>query len=247
MWKVTPWVGYVVSFLTRILGAIGLLFLTGCASSDLSRRSATEVDNVYDSSQNIGNNSDPFGAYRNASQAVKGGIIGGAAGAIIGTASSAVGTVPGALGGAVFGAAMGAYIDTRTTWHDKLENAGGQVLVLGDQIKIIIPSATLFHSMTGNFNASAYKTLDRVASYLRTFDKISVKVAAYTNATGPARINQELSQQQADSVARYLWFRGINTRLLTAVGYGGNHLVRQNSYEWNENENYRIEITVEKL
>ncbi len=228
-------------------GSFIFLFLSGCASSNLSRDSATEVDNVYSSASQVGQGSDPLGAFRNASQAVKGGIIGGAAGAIVGTASSAVGTIPGALGGAVFGAAIGAYIDTQTTWNDKLENAGGQVFVLGDQVKIILPSSTLFHSMTGNLNTSAYPTLAKVAAYLRSFDKISVKVAAYTNATGPARINQELSQEQADRVARYLWSEGINARLLTSVGYGGTQLVRQNSYEWNENENYRIEITVEKL
>ncbi len=229
-----------------VLAILALTF-TGCASSDVSRNSAKEVDNVYNSAKNMGNGADPIGSYRNASQEVKGALIGGAAGAIVGTASSAIGTVPGTIGGAVFGAAMGAYIDRHTTWRDKLENAGGQIIVLGDQVKIIIPSKTLFHSMTGNLNPSAYPTLDMVADFLRSLDKISVKVAAYTNATGPASVNQALSQQQADSVARYLWERGVNARLMTAAGYDGSHLVAQNSYEWNENDNYRVEVTVEKL
>lgn len=223
------------------------LFLSGCASSDVSRNSATEVDNVYNSAKNVGSGQGPVGAYRNASQEVKGAIIGGAAGAIVGTASSAIGVVPGTVGGVVFGAAMGAYIDKHSTWRDRLDNAGGQVIILGDQVKIILPSGTLFNSMTGNLTASAYPTLDMVADYLRSLDKVTVKVAAYTNATGPARVNQEISQEQANSVARYLWLRGVNARMVTAVGYGGTHLVRQNSYEWNENENYRVEITVEKL
>lgn len=223
------------------------LFLTGCASSDVSRSSATEVDRVYNNAKNMGSGQGPIGAYRNASQEVKGGIIGGAAGALVGTASSAVGVVPGALGGAVFGAAMGAYIDRHTNWHDRLDNVGGQVIVLGDQVKIILPSASLFNGMTGTLNASAYPALDMVADYLRSLDKISVKVAAYTNATGPSRVNQEISQEQATSVSRYLWLRGVNARLMTAVGYGGSHLVSQNSYDWNGNENYRVEITVEKL
>ncbi len=237
----------VISLFAMMAWTVVFLLLTGCASSDLSRNSASEVDHVYNNAKNIGSGQGPIGAYRNASQEVKGGLIGGAAGALVGTASSAVGVVPGAIGGAVFGAAMGAYIDKHTNWHDRLDNAGGQVLVLGDQIKIILPSASLFNSMTGTLNASAYPTLDRVADYLRSLDKVSVKVAAYTNATGPERVNQELSQEQANSVSRYLWSRGVNARLMTAVGYGGSHLVSQNSYDWNGNENYRIEITVEKL
>lgn len=245
--RIRACIGCFIPLIGMMMSGIGVLSFTGCASSDVSRNSATEVDNVYNSAKKVGDGADPIGAYRNASQEVKGGIIGGAAGAIVGTASSAVGTVPGAIGGAVFGAALGAYIDQHTTWRDKLENAGGQIIILGDQVKVILPSNTLFHSMTGKLNAAAYPALDRVADFLRTLDKISVKVAAYTNATGPARVNQELSQEQADAVARYLWVRGVNARLMTAVGYGGTQLVTQNSYDWNGNDNYRVEVTVEKL
>lgn len=223
------------------------LLLTGCASSDVSRNAASEVDNVYSSASGVKNGADPIGAYQNANQAIKGGIIGGAAGAVAGSMSSGIGTMPGAIGGAVFGAAVGAYIDQHTSWQDRLENAGGQVIILGDQVKIIIPSSLLFHSMTSTLNASAYQTLDLVAQYLRSMTKVSIKIAAFTNATGPASINKVLSQEQADSVARTLWHSGVNARLMTAIGYGGAHLVRRNSLEWNEGENYRVEITTEKL
>ncbi len=236
-----------ISLLTVTTWVVAFLFLSACASSDLSRHSATEVDNVYNNAKKVGNGQDPVGAYRNASQEVKGALIGGAAGAIVGSMSTTVGVLPGTIGGAVFGAAIGAYIDSQTDWQDRLNNAGGQVIILGDQVRIILPSAMLFNSMTSDLNASAYPTLDKVAELLRSLDKVSVKVSAYTNATGPARVNQEISQAQADSVARYLWSEGVNARLMSAVGYGGTHLVRQNSYDWNENENYRVEITVEKL
>lgn len=235
------------SMLSATTWVAACFFLSACASSDVSRNSASEVDNVYNNAKTVGSGQGPIGAYRNASQEVKGGIIGAAAGAVVGSASSAVGLVPGTIGGAVFGAAIGAYIDKHTDWKDRLDNAGGQVIILGDQVKIILPSAMLFNSMTADLNTSAYPTLDKVADFLRSIDKISVKIAAYTNATGPARVNQEISQAQATSVARYLWSQGVNARLMTATGYGGTHLVRQNSYDWNGNENYRVEITVEKL
>lgn len=233
--------------LSTITIVMAYLFLTACASSDLSRDAATNVDDVVANASDIGKGSDPVGAFQTAKQVTKGGLLGAGAGAIIGSTVSGVGTVPGALGGAVFGAALGAYIDQHTTWRDKLENAGGQVIILGDQVKIILPSPFLFHSMTPTLNTAAYSTLDLVAQYIRSLDKIAVKIAAYTNAVGPARINQEISQEQAKSVARYLWTSGVNARLMTAAGYGGTNLVRQNSIEWNEGDNYRVEITVERV
>lgn len=228
---------------------IGMIFflLVGCASSDISRHAASQVDDVYNGAAGIGKGADPLGAYQTAKQATKGGIIGGATGAIAGSFINGVGTVPGALGGAVFGAALGAYIDQHTSWRDKLENSGGRVINLGNQVKIVLPSSLLFHSMTATLNTSAYAMLDLVAEYLRAMTKISVQIAAYTNATGPARINQELSQEQANSVARYLWKDGVNARLMTAAGYGGTHLVTQNSFDWNAGDNYRVEITAEKV
>jgi outer membrane protein OmpA-like peptidoglycan-associated protein len=227
---------------------IGVAFLiNGCASSDVSRSAADRADEVFNSAAGAGNVADPLGSYQSAAQATKGGIIGGATGAIAGSFINGVGTVPGALGGAVFGAALGAYIDQHTTWRDRLENAGGKVIILGDQVKIILPSSLLFRSMTPKLTASAYSTLDLVADYLCSMEKIAIKVSAYTNATGPARINQEISQEQATNVARYLWTKGVNARLMTARGYGGSHLVRQNSFEWNAGENYRVEITVENM
>lgn len=226
---------------------LAFLFLCGCASSDISRNAASQVDDVYDSASGIGKGADPMGSFQTAKQATKGGIIGGATGAVAGSFINGVGTVPGAIGGAIFGAALGAYIDQHTTWRDKLENGGGRIIVLGDQVKIVIPSSLLFHSMTTTLNSSAYSLLDLVAEYLRSFSKISVKVAAFTNNTGTERINQTLSQEQANSVARYLWKAGVNARLMTATGYGGTHLVTQNTFDWNQGDNYRVEITAEKL
>lgn len=226
---------------------MAFLLLTGCASSDISRQAASQVDDVYNGAAGVGQKTDPLGAYQTATQAMKGGIIGGAAGAVAGTFINGVGTVPGALGGIVFGAALGAYIDQHTNWRDRLENSGGRVIVLGDQVKIVLPSSLLFHSMTPDLNTSAYASLDLVAQYLRSMSKVSIQVAAYTNATGPARINQELSQEQANSVARYLWTDGVNARLMTAVGRGGTHLVTQNTFDWNSGDNYRVEITVERV
>jgi outer membrane protein OmpA-like peptidoglycan-associated protein len=76
---------------------------------------------------------------------------------------------------------------------------------------------------------------------------MSVKVSAYTDDGGAPEVNLALSKEQAETIVRYLWMRGINTRLLTASGKGGVNKVSNSSYYWGRDVNNRIEITLEKL
>ena len=55
-----------------------------------------------------------------------------------------------------------------------------------------------------------------------------------------------LSQQQASAVAKFLTASGVDARILYAEGYGGARLVSPNNGQW-ESDNYRIEVTLEKL
>lgn len=225
--------------------------LSGCASSDLARSTTGEIDQAYgsvtSSISNLGKGS-LADSYQNSSQTAKGALIGGVAGGVFGgVTSNGIGAIAGAATGAILGGALGAYIDAHTSLVDRLKNRGARVFVLGDQVLIVIPSNRLFYTRSANIRYPDYSTLDSVAELIGHFTNVSVKVAAYTNASGPAEVDLALSQQQANNVARYLWKRGVDTRLLYAAGYGGTHLVMRNSLDWSCNDNYRIEITFEKL
>jgi outer membrane protein OmpA-like peptidoglycan-associated protein len=225
-------------------------FLIGCASSDVSRSSADQVDGAYENSASFLNNmgrDNPADAYQNSTQTAKGVLLGGATGAIAGGLTTGVGAFPGAAGGAVFGGIIGAYIDHQTNLLDQLENRGVRVIVLGDQIMVVLPSAQIFKNATPSIKFQANSTLDLVAKLINSYTTMSIKVAAYTNDSSlPPAINRALSQQQANNVMRYLWPR-VNTRLLSAAGYGGCHLVQRNNLVWDQGDNYRVEITLEKL
>lgn len=227
-----------------------LFFLQGCASSDMSRNAATSIDNLHygtQSSLSQAGNGSVVDTYQNTSQTTKGVMIGGVTGGVVGGLTHGVGAVSGVIIGGILGGALGAYIDAHTTLVDKLENRGVKVFVLGDQVMIVIPSNRLFDGTTPRIRNTSYSTLDLVAQLIGNYTNITVKVSAYTNATGPAAVDLALSQQQAERVARYLWKRGVNTRLLYAEGYGGTNLVAKNSLDWSESDNYRVEITFEKL
>jgi outer membrane protein OmpA-like peptidoglycan-associated protein len=168
-------------------------------------------------------------------------------GALAGAATSGgSGILPGLGLGAIFGGAIGAYIDSHTTLADKLINRGVQVVQLGDQILIVIPSFILFDEKTSHLLAGSYGTLDLVVEFINRYPNMSVKIAGYTSAFEPQDVSIILSKQQAEKVMRYMWNRRLNTRLLFAEGYGGCKLVTANNGDWGS-DNYRIEITLEKL
>jgi outer membrane protein OmpA-like peptidoglycan-associated protein len=227
---------------------ISCFFLSSCASSTVSRDAASNVDmGVQNAKSLVDSDGSIVDSYQNASQKAKGFMLGGAAGAGVGALSSGIGIIPGAAVGALFGGTYGSYIDSYTSYSDQLENRGATMVVLGDQILIILPSASIFHAMTANIKPDAYSTLKLVAKYINGYTKMLVKIAAYTNAVGPKEVDLALSQQQAESVAKFLWACGLDARLTYAVGYGGTHLVQKNFSSWDESDNYRIEITLEKL
>lgn len=223
--------------------------LSSCASSNVTRDVTANIDEgVENTRQRVDNatSGNLADSYQNASQATKGAMLGGATGGVIG-ASSSIGFLPGAAVGAVLGASYGAYIDSNASVEDQLQNRGATTVVLGDQMLIVLPSYRIFYPMSARIKPDAFSTLNLVVRYVNSHTKMLVKIAAYTNALGPRDVDLALSQEQAERVSKFLAVSGIDARVLYAVGYGGTHLVRNTSYEWGENDNYRIEITLEKL
>lgn len=248
---------FLLSFLSKVAPRVLILLipfcliLSGCASSNVSRYAATNVDLGVQNAKNLvvaGAEGSIVDTYQNLGQSVKGALIGGAAGAIVGSVSSGgIGTLAGAGAGVIFGASYGAYINSNINLEDDLRNRGVNLVELGDQLMIVIPSARLFSPMASQIRPEAFTTLYLVTKYINRFNKILVKIAAYTNDTGSPRVDISLSNEQAQSIAKFFLADGIDARLLYAVGYGGTHLVSRNALTWGASDNYRIEITLEKM
>ncbi len=223
--------------------------LSGCASSNVSRDAAAGMDMGV---QNARNMTDSAGdtnivdSYQNSSNATKGALIGGAAGGVAGAFTSGIGVIPGAATGAILGASYGSYIDVNETLEDKLQNRGVTIVVLGDQVLIVIPSWRVFDPWSPRIKPQAYSTLALVARYINRFVKMGVNVTGYTDDSGSRTVDFALSQEQANNVLRFLQLNNVSARLLYAQGCGSTRLVTRNTGEW-ESDNYRIEITLEKL
>lgn len=225
------------------------LLVSGCASSDVSRTVSSNVDRGVCNFRSMSDGTtDSYivDSYANANQTTKGALVGGAAGAITGAlAATGVGVIPGAATGMLLGASYGRYIDSKTDIRDQIENRGGTIVVLGDQILIVIPSDRLFRPNSAYIKPQAYSTLCLIAKYINCYVNMMVRVAAYTNDSGSSCLDMSLSKQQAQRVAKMLLQSCLDTRVLYAEGYGSGHLVMNNCCGWGS-PNFRIEITLEK-
>ena len=101
-----------------------------------------------------------------------------------------------------------------------VKSYGIQIIKVGDQRLIIIPSDKAFLQQTPVVDPDYYCALNKLACYLYGLNKLYIKVEAYTTCSGcPAR-DFALTRQQAQVIEAYLWNRGIDARFVYAIGYG---------------------------
>jgi len=175
-------------------------------------------------------------------------LTGAASGAVIGgIAAGGVGAGIGSIMGGVIGASFGNILASHYTMVDKLQYSGVQVIQVGDEIKLILPSDRFFTLHSSQLNIHYYPVLARVAQFLSQFQKISIKIAGYTDNGSTWRRDLALSRAQARHIMIYLWSYGVESRLIYAQGYGAVNPMASNMTAKGRRFNRRIEITLRKI
>ncbi len=124
-----------------------------------------------------------------------------------------------------------------------------QVIRLGQTWKFIFPSDDLFDNDTAEINDNYKPILNVVADFMRTYSKISVKIASFSNKpehdilTKFGTITDELTTRQANAVLKYFTSHHIDARLIYAVGEGGKDEVAWNGTEAGRRFNRRVEVS----
>jgi outer membrane protein OmpA-like peptidoglycan-associated protein len=93
---------------------------------------------------------------------------------------------------------------------------------------------------------TSYAALDEVVTILNNNPTLRLMIDGYTDNTGKAITNLELSQRRTDAVKKYLTDKGIPTRRLSALGHGADNPVADNSTEAGRTQNRRVELKLEK-
>ena len=108
-----------------------------------------------------------------------------------------------------------------------------------------------FHNLnfaTGSaaLNTEAQKEVDNLAAILKAYPGVKVEIAGYTDNTGDAASNKQLSHKRAGAVMGRLIAQGIDASRVKAMGYGQENPVADNSTEEGRAQNRRIEVQLVK-
>jgi len=187
----------------------------------------------------------------------KGTLIGSGAGAAIGAGigyliggdgkAAAIGAGIGTAVGAGTGALIGNKMDKKAAELAALEDA--QVETVTDvnglkAIKVTFDSGILF-----DFNKSALKpeakaSLDKFAEKMADMTETNINVYGHTDNKGTAEANKKVSNQRAETVAKYLIQKGIAKDRIVADGLSFDFPVADNDTEEGRAQNRRVEIYV---
>jgi outer membrane protein OmpA-like peptidoglycan-associated protein len=111
----------------------------------------------------------------------------------------------------------------------------GYVLTLGD---------VLFEFDRAELLPGAYRTIDKLVSFLKKYPNRNVLIEGHTDSIGTSDYNLDLSQRRADAVRIALVERDISLSRISTKGYGKRYPVASNDTEAGRQRNRRVEIVI---
>jgi outer membrane protein OmpA-like peptidoglycan-associated protein len=91
---------------------------------------------------------------------------------------------------------------------------------------------------------AGYRELRWLVEQLLPYPQAMLEVQGFADATGGEEHNQQLSEQRAERVARYLVTQGIDPERIRVTGFSENFPARANETAQGRNRNRRVEVTV---
>ena len=98
-----------------------------------------------------------------------------------------------------------------------------------------------------NSNAKLDKKASEIKELLAQYPELTLNIDGYTDNTGRAEYNQQLSERRAQSVVKALEQRGITTGVLTARGFGQDNPKCTNDTPEGRQCNRRVEVSIKSL
>ncbi|MGE3919444.1 MAG: OmpA family protein [Gammaproteobacteria bacterium] len=175
------------------------------------------------------------------------GKVGFVTGAVVGAVAVPGSPAMAAAVGAIWIGDIGHVIRSKQSLIEYLIYNGVEVIRVGDDVELVLSSDKFFHRDSANLNTQYFQVLNKIAELLRSFKKVSITVAGYTDDVGPWQRNLALSRLQALKLTQYFWTKGVDTRLMIAVGYGQERPIASNATLLGQRMNRRIEITLRQL
>jgi outer membrane protein OmpA-like peptidoglycan-associated protein len=89
-----------------------------------------------------------------------------------------------------------------------------------------------------------FRELDWFVKQMEPYPQAIIQVQGFADSTGTESLNQKLSEQRAESVARYLSSQGIDPSRIRTEGFASEFAARPNLTAEGRQRNRRVEVTV---
>lgn len=177
--------------------------------------------------------------------AIGGAVIGGILGNNLGKGGNgAMGAVLGGVIGGVAGGVIGNKMDKQAR---EIETAlpGAQVERVGEGIKLVLgENSVRFDTNKSTLTTTAKANLDKLVPVFKSYADTDIVIYGYTDSTGSAEYNLNLSQQRANSVEKYLESKGLNMSRFKMVGMGIADPIATNDTPEGRSQNRRVEFAI---
>jgi OOP family OmpA-OmpF porin len=88
-----------------------------------------------------------------------------------------------------------------------------------------------------------YSILDEVVSVMKMNPLMDILIEGHTDSVGSDKYNQSLSERRSQSVKKYLVSKGVESKRMTAMGFGESRPIASNESEKGRSKNRRVELT----
>ncbi|MEZ4388889.1 MAG: OmpA family protein [Candidatus Krumholzibacteriia bacterium] len=99
-----------------------------------------------------------------------------------------------------------------------------------------------FKSGSDQLTAESAMVLNKVADSLKAWPNVRIEVGGHTDSSGSSELNRTLSQKRAEAVRQFLIGSGVDAGRITAVGYGEDKPIADNSTKIGRAANRRVEL-----
>ena len=103
-----------------------------------------------------------------------------------------------------------------------------------------------FDTGKATLKPTSNKALNNLVDVLKLKNTMVVEIQGHTDNVGKPEDNMKLSQQRAEAVKTFLVSKGIDTKRVTAKGYGDTSPVENNATESGKAKNRRTSLKVLK-
>jgi outer membrane protein OmpA-like peptidoglycan-associated protein len=192
-------------------------------------------------------------ALKNTNNTQRGAGIGAASGAIIGGilgnnlgkgGKGAMGAVLGGVVGGVAGGVIGNKMDKQARQIDEAI-PGAEVKRVGEGIQLVLnENAVRFDTNKSTLTATAKQNLDKLAPVFGEYPDTDITIFGYTDSTGPADYNLQLSKERAASVRNYLVSKGVSSARFNVTGLGIADPIATNDTAEGRTQNRRVEFAI---